>query len=869
MLDAFDGALLASGGNQAARRFAVRAIADAFTHGLGRRFRSAPEPRMSARNLQTPRSPKRRITDPPDIAMRNLVWALRSLQRRPTLAIAVILTLTIGIGASTATFSVMDGILFRELPYSEPERLLAVQQRDTRTEQIAAPISPANYLDLRESTTTFEDLAGTLFRAFAPTVRLGEEPAFQAQVLTVTFNLFDVLGAEPFMGRGFSDAEAHPGAPATAILSHDFWTRVFDAANDVLGGQITIAGTQREIIGVMPPGFYVEAPADIWIPMNYDPDVHFALAADIRHIGMLNLVGRLAPDHTPEHADDEMNALFASLGREFPENNAGLVAVVRGAKERQVGDHRRALWLLGAAVGTMLVIAALNMAVLLVASAASRQTEISTRLALGSSRSRLVLQGLTESVLLALAGALGGGLLATFLVRGVLGLMSSALPRQSEIAVDARTWGFGFAVALVTGVLFGLLPLMLQLRVAPIQAMRGRSTASSNTARLRRGLIVAEVALAFVLLIGAGFLLESFNNALRVDPGFDTAGVLTTATSVRESDAETAAGRLGHFVGLREQLLAIPGVIDVGYSSRTPFRGNSVETEFSVEGQPVAQSDQNRAEFRRAGPHYFETLQIPVLEGRTFRSEDRRENEPVMIVNDAARRAFFDGSPVGQRVRWNGSDSWYTVIGVVGDVRHFGLDVPAVPEIYISMTQAPNSSAGVFVRVSGDTGALSAVVIDRVKSANPAEPVPLLQTMESLVDASLLPRKLPALLVSGFGLFALVLSAMGLYGVLAYLVEERSAEIGIRMALGAQPRAMLGSVVKDGVVLAGIGLLVGLPIAILATRSVATMLFDVSANDPLTFVGIAALLLAVAATASVLAGRRATHVDPASTLDRA
>ncbi len=848
------------------RRFALRAITDVAVQGIRRRI-AGPPTEAGALRRQAPWI-NNRTPHPLDTLMRDLVFALRSLRRRPTLAFAVILTLTVGIGASTAMFSLMDGVLFRPLPYPQADQLVAVQQRDTRTAQSAAPVSPANYLDLRESTTTIEDLAGTLFRVFSPTIRLGEDPAFQAQVLTVTYNLFDVLRVAPIMGRSFDADEARPGGPATIILSHEFWTRVFGASPEILGEQITVSGQPREIIGVMPEGFYVEGPADMWLPMSYDPDVHFALAAEVRHIGMLNLIGRLAPDHTVEHARDELQGMFAELGRMFPEENVGIASVVRGAKERQVGSHRRTLWLLGAAVAAMLLIAALNMAVLLVASAASRGTEIATRLALGSGRGRLVVQGLLESLLLTGAGAVGGGFLATFLVNGILGALPEALPRQSEIAIDVRAWAFGFVTALLTGAIFGLLPLTLHLRAAPIQALRARSTAGSGTARLRQGLIVVEVALAFVLLIGSGFLLTSLSNALAVDPGFTTRDVFTTETAVPAADADTTAGRSQHFAALAAELRSIPGVMAVGYSSRTPFRGGSVETGLEVEGQPATPDKPNRAEFRRAGPNFFATLEMPLLEGRTFDGSDTPDGDPVVIINDTARRQFFDGSPVGRRVRWGDSDRWHSVVGVVGDIRYFGLDSPATPELYISSTQAPNSSAAIFVRLSGETSTTAPMVIGRIKQANPAEPVSQLQAMDDLVSQSLSPRRLPALLVAGFGLFALLLSAMGLYGVLAYLVEERSAEIGIRMALGARPGVLLRGVVGDGLRVAATGILLGLPFAIMATRAVASMLFEVGASDPSTFLGIGVLLLAVAALSSLVAGRRATSVDPASALDR-
>ncbi|NKB86671.1 MAG: FtsX-like permease family protein [Acidobacteria bacterium] len=845
--------------------FALRSILDALNHGLRRRLRRAPATTSPSPILSLP---VLRRANPLDTTMRDILWGLRALQQRPSMALAVILTLTIGIGATTAMFSLMDAVLFRELPYPASDRLVAVQQRDTRTEQVAAPISPANYLDLREASETFEDVAGTLFRPFGPTVRIDDEPAFSAQVFTVTYNLFEVLRTEPALGRGFSSAEADPEGPKTAILSHDFWMRTFGGAPTTLGRTLSVGGIQREIIGVMPEGFYVEVPVDMWIPMDYDARVHFALAAEIRHIGMLNLIGRLADRRTPAEASAEMTGLLASLVREYPEDNEGIAAVVRTAKERQVSAHTETLWYMGAAVAGMLVIAALNMAVLLVAAAASRQSEISTRLALGSSRRRLVQQGLAESLILSLAGAVGGGFLAVALIRSLLGALPANLPRQSEIVVDARAWGFGLGVAVVAGVVFGLMPLWLHMRTEPIEALRSRSGKNTGSARLRRALIVAEVALAFVLLIGSGVLLRSLDKALRVDPGFTIAGVMTTGTAVPAATAESAEGRIAHFTNLRDELLAIPGVVEVGYSSRTPLRGNSVETEITIEGRPATPNSPMMVEFRRASAEFFPALQIPLVNGRLFDPQDRPDTMPVAIINASAERQHFAGDAVGRQFSWNNSGTLFTVVGVVGDIRHFGLDSPATPEMYISTTQFPNDSSAIFVRTSGDASALATPIRQRVQQANPADPVPTMQTMDGLVADSLTPRRFPAILVSGFGLFALLLSAMGLYGVLVYLVEERSHEIGVRMALGAGPSTMARSVVADGLRTTAVGLVIGVPIALLATRSLGALLFDVSPTDPLTYIAIAALLLGVAATASLVAGRRATRVDPAAVLTR-
>lgn len=844
--------------------FALRAIGDAFWQGSRQRLRLRPAPRRTKRNLV----PDRNAHDPLESVMRDIIWGLRALQRRPSMALAVILTLTVGIGATTAMFSLMDAVLFRELPYPDSDRLVSIQQRDTRTEQTAAPISPANYLDLREAVTTFDGLAGTLFRPFGPTVRIGDEPAFSAQVFTVTYDLFDVLDVHPVLGRTFRADTAQPDGPKNAILSHDFWQRVFGGAPSVLGRTLVVGGIEREIVGVMPEGFYVEVPVDMWVPMDYDPRIHFALGADIRHIGMLNLVGRLAEGRSVSEGTAEIETLLATLGQAYPEENANLAAVVRSAKERQVGGHGQTLWYMSAAVAAMLVIAALNMAVLLVAAAASRQAEISTRLALGSSRRRLVQQGLAESLLLTVAGAVGGGFLAIALVRSLLNTLPTELPRQSEIAVDARSWAFGLVVALCTGVLFGLLPLWMQLRTEPIEALRSRTGRNLTTARLRRGLIIAEVALAFVLLIGSGILLRSLDKALRVDPGFVTAGVLTTGTAVPEATAEGVDGRLQHFATLRDNLLAIPGVTEVGYSSRIPLQGDSVETMIEIDGRPADPDAPMQVEFRRASPEFFAALQMPLLEGRTFAAADRPDTEPVAMINAAAARQHFEGDAVGQRFRWSSDGALYTVVGVVGDIHHFGLDAPVRPEMYISTTQYPNDSAAIFVRTAGDPAALAHTVVERIKQANPADPVPAMLTMDSLVSESLLPRRFPALLVSGFGLFALLLSAMGLYGVLAYLVEERSHEIGVRMALGAAPKAVARSVVGDGLRTSAMGLVIGIPAALLATRSLGALLFDVSPADPVTYLGIGLVLLAVAATASLIAARRAVHVDPAATLNR-
>ena len=822
---------------------------------------------------------ERPAAEPPPVApvMRRTSWfaeigqdlryAFRMLVKNPGFTLVALVALALGIGANTAIFSVVNAVLLRPLPFKDPEQLVMIWENAAHYGFPKNTPSPANFLDWQRQNTVFQGMAAMAPVSFNLT-GTGEPERLDAR--RVSANLFDLLGMRPVLGRNFIAAEDKPGSHVV-ILSYGIWQRRFGSDREIIGRPLTLSGKSYTVVGVMAPGLrlpsYESGSVDqLWVPLAFTNE-----EAASRGNHYLEVIARMKPAVTLAQARSEMEAIAAHLAKTYPEENVRVGAVVNSLQQELVGEIKPALLLLLGAVAFVLLIACANVANLLLARGAVRRKEIALRLAIGASQSRLARQFLAESVLLAL---LGGGVGLLFAVEG-MHLLKSFIPttvtEAAAIAIDTRVLIFTFLVALLTGIIFGFVPVS-QLSTIPVSDTlkeAGRdSSGGESSQRLRNILIIGEVAVSFVLLIGAGLLINSFVRLRNLDPGFSADHLLTMKVDLSEIKYPNRERRIGFFDEVLRRVRAIPGVKSVAVAGNLPLTYNGDSMPIGIEGVPDPPPDERRdVIYRAVGPGYFNTMGIALLRGRAFTDADNADSRYVVVIGEKTADYFWPGeNPIGKRLKPGSSTSeapWREVIGVVKDVRQNDFVAAPRMQMYFTYRQlrdlAPNA---LVVRTNVSPMSLAGQVRDAIWSVDKEQTVSDIDTMEHIVATAVARQRFSMLLLAVFAGVALLLAAVGIYGVMSYSVAQRTREIGIRIALGARRADILRMTIIQGLRLVLTGLVGGLIAAVFLTRVMQSLLFGVSATDPLTFLSISLVLVAVAFLASYLPALRATKVDP-------
>ncbi len=807
----------------------------------------------------------RAVWSPPalDDFVHDMKYALRGLRRRPGYAAAAIITLMLGIGATTALFSVLDAVLLKSLPYTDSGRLVQVWEHNLPRDRRENLVSPANFLDWRDRARSFESLA---IYTWASAPITGNAP----EILpgrAVSTNFFATLEARPALGRLFVPEDTLPGAPVAMVLSHALWVRRFGGDPSVIGRTVTLRDATASVVGVMPRGFRPMGSEEYWEPWAVTSGQR------VRRGRYAMVIGRLRERVTAEAADRELHGIAASLEGEYPVFNKGWTADVIGLQAQVIGKARPVLLLLAGAIASVLLIACANVANLKLGQVLARRTELAVRAALGASRGRILRQMVVEGLVLAAVGG-GLGLLAAALgVRALVHAQLRQIPRLQEVGVDFRVLGFALLITALAGVAFGLAPaLALRERSLrqPLTQRGGEGGSAPRGRRLRGALVSIQVALSLMLLTGAGLTVRSLAKLLSVHPGFDPKSVLTVQLRLPSDAYGPPEKRVAFYEELAQRIGAMGSVAGVGLVNFLPLRGITPGTSVHIVGQPEPPPGQAPVtEVNTVDERYFRAMRTPLIQGRGFAPADRLGAPKVILINKAFARQILGGSsPIGQRLRVDMAepDSVVEVIGVVGDMRREGLDIEPRPSVYYPFLQGTPGDMTLVIRVSGEARSLEKPVRAEIAAMDCSLPVLSVETLESRLAESTADRRYPMLLLSLLAGLALVLSAVGLYGVLAYIVGQRSREIGLRRALGATGAMIARLVLGEGFRFVGIGIAVGLVASLATTRYLGKLLYGVSPGDPLTLILVASVLLAVAGLATWLPARRALRIDPAMTL---
>ncbi len=790
-----------------------------------------------------------------DSIIKDIRYGLRGLLKRPAFSAIAVLTLALGIGANTAIFSVVNAVLLRPLPYDDPARLITF-----RSNQSAPDLA-----DVESQTKTLSRLGGMVMQPLAYTG--GSEPV-QFQIGQVTGGFFETLGVKPYRGRFITNEDDKNGAPHVVVLGHDLWAKQFNRDEEILGKVIPLSGNMYTVIGVMPATFVTpRVNTEAWTPVHVSNPV----AANFRGVHFLRTYARLAPGVTIDQASAEMGLIDRNLAAADPAENKNRNTILFALHERIVGDTRQSLIIMFAAVGFVLLIACANFANLLLARAAERHREFVIRDALGAGRWRLVRQLVTESVLLSLAGGAVAVVLAMWGTRLLVAFKPDNLPRLTEIGVDGGVLAFTLGISVLTGLIFGLVPAWTAARGGIGNALKesGRSaTAGSARQRLRSTFVVVEFAVALVLLVGAGLLIKTFWKLRSVEPGFNPDQLITMRVELPETRYQDVPSQ----TRFRKQALAgmnsLPGV-QAAMISELPLSGDALDHNFVIENRPpIAPGDEPSLETRSVIGDYFKVMQIPLQRGRDFGAADFDEKAPLVgIANESLVKQYFQNEdPLGKRIRWarNPELQWITIVGVVGDVKHFGLDLPEQPALYSPYTQINpwKRWMSFAVRTQGDSAGVTQALKQEIWKVDSQLPVTRVESMSEVAASSFAARQFNMSLLSVFAALALVLAAIGIYGVMSNTVTQRTQEIGIRLALGASTIDVLRLIIRNGMMLVIIGVVLGLAGAFALTRLMETLLFGVTPTDGLTIGVVSGVLILVAFLACYIPARRATKVDP-------
>jgi putative ABC transport system permease protein len=788
--------------------------------------------------------------------------AVRLLFRQPGITAVAVITLALGIGANAAIFSAVDAVLLRPLPWPEPDRMVMIWEKRPQEGVMNNVVAPADYVDWAKSATSFAAMSAYSTVMVDLTGR-GEPTRFSAA--TVSSRFPEVFGVKVALGRFFRPDEEIVGRHWVVVLGHHLWVERFGSDAGIIGRTLSLNGIPHEVIGVLEPFEFIDKEVEIWAPRALEGGPQPPGRAN----HFLNVYARLKPGVTLEQARAEMHTIGERLSNQYPETNRRHGAHVAALRGELVQPVRSGLLLLLAAVGFVLLIACVNVGNLLLARAVSRRREIAVRAALGASRLRLASQGLTESVVLALLGG-GAGLLVAYWGVAALPYLApdaGTVVGLDRVRIDARVLAFTLLLSVATGAFFGLLPAWHLARQDANESLRdgGRSIAGGR--RLRVALVVAEVALASLLLFGAGLALRSFRTVISADPGVRTNGILTALVALPRARYQEVERQLITIDAIEKGFAAVPGVRAVGATSHLPMSGADSRSGITIEGYEPAPDTPTRAHWRSVTAGYFDAMGMTVVRGRGFTTRDDARAPAVAIVNEAMARRYWPGrSPIGARVMMNGTDQFREIVGVVRNVRHWGLSGPVNPEWYLPLQQFPVAGVVFALHSTADASALASGVRAAVRSVDPNLVVSRVRTMEEVQAQSVERQRVTMLLLAAFAGVALLLAAAGIYGVMAHLVSLRTSEIGIRMTLGARPRDVLRQILREAVGQTAIGLAIGLLGAVVLMRAFRTMLYEVSPSDPLTLAGVALILVASALVACYIPARRAMRVDPVTAL---
>ena len=811
--------------------------------------------------------------------------ALRLAVKTPVFTALTVLALALGIGATTAIFAVINGVLLRALPYHDDARLVNVWSHNTIENRPRNPISPANFLDFQKMNTTLDGLEG-YFGFVTPTNLQTESGTEVAAALFVTSNLFNLLGRSATLGRTFAAA----GETQAVLLSDGYWRRRFGGDPGVVGRTLTLYGTPFQVIGVMPRDFVFPYPGmlgpsgftrvtaiDMWLPIAFSGPSATAnrmLTSSgeiVRTAHWWGAIGRVKPGVPLQHVDADLKKIAAQLEQAYPATNKGWSATVVPSIDQSVGAIRPALMILLAGIAFVLIMASVNVANLLLARIVARERELATRVALGAGRVRIVRQLLTESLMLAAAAGIAGLVVMWWTLNALIAFAPADIPRINEVAVDWRVLLTASLTTILTGLLVGVLPAMSSATVNPQAALQDASRGSVGGGlrrRARAALVIAEVALAVAITTGAMLLLRSFVSVTNVNPGFDTSGVLTWQMNLPARLTSTA-DRLAFYRDFFARMEALPGVVSVGGTTRVPLGSTSVSTQLQRESHPLPAAELPEVQFRRAMHDYFQAMGIPIRRGRGFEPTDVSTAPPVAVINQTMASTLFPNEdPIGQRIRIGSAPTgtWTTIVGVIGDVRHGGLEEAAQPEMYITYLQGPPVSPFIVMRTAGDPALLAESVRAEMRRIDKNVPLYDMRTMSTLRSDAISTRRFILLIVGAFGLLALGLAAIGVYGVMSLIVSERTREVGVRLALGAKPSQLLGLIVRQAATLGAIGVAIGVLVALPMALLLQGQLHGIHSIDPATFLSVPAVLLLISVLAALVPARKAMRIDPIEAL---
>ncbi len=792
-----------------------------------------------------------------DKLWQDLKYSIRTMIRAPGFAAMAVLTLGLGIGANTAFFSVVNGVLLRPLPFAHPEQLVFMQEyRSSRAQDPLGNVSAPDFMDWRAQSRSFQQFVAFDERTAVIT---GEPGPDRLPAAWVSPAFFQMLQIPLHLGRGFQADEEKFGNHRVVVLSHEIWQRRYLADPNIVGRILPIHGHPHTVIGVMPPGFqFTSQKTDLWLPFAFSSDdlvergAHYFVVIARRRAGV-----------SIEQAQAEMSEIAARLEAQYPENKGHGVRVT-GLRENMVGDFRGAMWILLGAVGLILLIACANVAGLMLSRAMAREREIAVRVALGAGRWRLARQFLTESLLLAVVAGALGVLLAVWGTDTLVALGADRVPRLHEVSVDGASLAFTLAASLFSALLFGLVP-VLQATGPQLQSALKEGSAGAGSSRqwTRNVLVASEIALAVVLLVGSGLLLQSFLRMMDEDPGFRPQNVFTFRLSLPETKYLKEEQQAAFFDQALRHVRELPGVTDAAAIAPLPMGGSTFNLSVILVDRGETFEDRRPAFWRIVSPGYFQTMRIPLRKGRVFNEHDQQGRSCVILINETMRKALWqDREPLGERIQIGYNDIVCEIVGVVGDVRHRGLDLAGGMEMYTPMAQVPLSGAEFVVRTSGDPLTSVSDVRRVIQKLDPDLPVVNVRTMEELVARAGAQRRYAAMLMGLFAAAALLLAAVGLYGVINYAVGQRTREIGLRLAFGAQRRDILRLILGHGAGLGAVGLLAGVGAALAATRLMRAMLYQVEPNDLLTYASVTTVLALVTLVACWIPARRAARVDP-------